>query len=104
MGYPSMFLPAQGDPRLDEFVAAVNRHEVSQVHRDHALFDVAFALTCHGLTFADLGPEALLYHSQECRRLGLTTANIGDPGRHQGQVAWQVLHQMGPSLTAVRRG
>ncbi|MCT9113171.1 site-specific integrase [Streptomyces mirabilis] len=95
MGYPSMFLPAQGDPRLDEFVAAVNRHEVSQVHRDHALFDVAFALTCHGLTFADLGPEALLYHSQECRRLGLTTANIGDPGRHQGQVAWQVLHQMG---------
>ncbi|UIX34345.1 tyrosine-type recombinase/integrase [Streptomyces sp. GQFP] len=95
MGYQGMFLPAQGDPLVDQFVAAVSRHEVSQVHRDHALFDVAFALTCHGLSFADLSPEALLYHSQECRRLGLTTANIGDPRRHQGQVAWQVLHRMG---------
>jgi hypothetical protein len=95
MGYQGMFLPAQGDPLVDQFVAAVSRHEVSQVHRDHALFDVAFALTCHGLSFADLNPEAMLYHSQECRRLGLTTANIGDPRRHQGQVAWQVLHRMG---------
>ncbi|MFC4506734.1 MULTISPECIES: hypothetical protein [Streptomyces] len=38
MGYQGMFLPAQGDPLVDQFVAAVSRHEVSQVHRDHALF------------------------------------------------------------------
>ena len=94
-GYQDIFMPAQGDPLLADFVAHVARYRVTQVHRDHALFDVAFMLTAHGLAFAELAPEVLLSHSRECRRLGLTTANIGDATRHLGQVAWEVLHGMG---------
>ncbi|MEJ3745340.1 hypothetical protein WEI85_18860 [Actinomycetes bacterium KLBMP 9797] len=54
-------------------------------------------MTTQGIALADLTPEAFLHYVWESRDHGLAFKGRGETGRGQfpGQLAWQVLHDMG---------
>jgi hypothetical protein len=95
--YGERFLTAQRDPLLEEFWRRVQDIPVHPLHHGVALFDTAAASTTQGIALADLTPEALLHYAWESRDHGLTFKGRGEYGRGQfpGQLAWQVLHDMG---------
>jgi hypothetical protein len=70
---------------------------VHPLHHGSALFDTTAALTTQGIALADLTPEAFLHYVWESRDHGLAIQGRSETGRGQfpGQLAWQVLHDMG---------
>jgi len=95
--YGERFLTAQRDPLLEEFWKCVQDTAVHPVHHGAALFDTTAALTTQGIALADLTPEAFLHYVWETRDNGLAFKGRGETGRGQfpGQLAWQVLRDMG---------
>lgn len=95
--YGERFLTAQRDPLLEEFWKRVQDTAVHPVHHGAALFDTTAALTTQGVALADLTPEAFLHYVWETRDSGLAFKGRGESGRGQfpGQLAWQVLRDMG---------
>jgi hypothetical protein len=95
--YGERFLTAQRDPLLEEFWKCVQGTAVHPLHHGSALFDTTAALTTQGVALVDLSPEAFLHYVWESRDHGLAFKGRGETGRGQfpGQLAWQVLHDMG---------
>lgn len=95
--YGERFLTAQRDPLLEEFWKCVQGTAVHPLHHGSALFDTTAALTTQGIALANLTPEAFLHYVWESRDHGLAFKGRGETGRGQfpGQLAWQVLHDMG---------
>jgi integrase len=95
--YGERFLTAQRDPLLEEFWKRVQDTAVHPLHHGSALFDTTAALTTQGIALVDLTPEAFLHYVWESRDHGLAFKGRGETGRGQfpGQLAWQVLHDMG---------
>jgi hypothetical protein len=95
--YGERFLTAQNDSLLEEFWKRVQNTTVHPLHHGSALFDTTAALTTQGVALADLTPEAFLHYVWESRDHGLAFKDRGDNGRGQfpGQLAWQLLHDMG---------
>jgi hypothetical protein len=95
--YGERFLTAQRDPLLEEFWKRVQDTVVHPLHHGSALFDTTAALTTQGIALVDLTPEVFLHYVWESRDHGLAFKGRGETGRGQfpGQLAWQVLHDMG---------
>ncbi|BEL12875.1 site-specific integrase [Actinoplanes sichuanensis] len=94
--FPSPFVAAQSDSLLDKYVAYVDGHEASWVHRRRTLFDACCLLTVQGVTLADVTPAAILHYAHETRRV-LTVLREGkkDANLFWGIGLWNVLHAMG---------
>ncbi len=94
--YPETFRRFQDDARLEAFFAyTAGREDLGFKTRDKALFEVCVALTTQDITLDDLGPEALLHYSYECRRHGLVVGGKKDTTRFSGLMSWTLLHDFG---------
>jgi site-specific recombinase XerC len=94
--YADYFVASQDDAALNAYYAAVEASPATAKARGYAKFDVACALTTQGVELADLSPDALLFYSLECRRLGLVPGSKGSTtGKFAAILAWDVLFNMG---------
>jgi integrase len=93
--YAPAFLATQQDPLLAKFFDEVTQTRAPHKHQYAAQFDVSCALTTQGITLADLTPEALLFYANECRRHGLVVGTVAGGTKFAGQLAWDVLFNMG---------
>ncbi|WP_433531254.1 site-specific integrase [Micromonospora sp. CA-263727] len=95
-GYNILFVAAQNDPLLDDYVKHVKAHPMSHQHQSDAIADMCGLLTVQGVALADVTPESLLHHAHENR----AARAILHPGekvanRFICRGAWNVLHRMG---------
>ncbi|MFF4345260.1 tyrosine-type recombinase/integrase [Kitasatospora sp. NPDC001540] len=102
-----MFIAAQSDPLLDDFVKQVEVHQHTYAHRTEALFDLTALLAVQGVALSDITAPALLHFAQENRRAWSVVAPGNKAGnRLRGQGVWHVLHAMGhlpPTVPATMR-
>ncbi|MFD0503471.1 hypothetical protein ACFQ0G_11975 [Streptomyces chiangmaiensis] len=105
--FASMFIAAQSDPLLDDFVKQVEVHQHTYAHRTEALFDLCALLAVQGVTLSDVTAPALLHFAQENRRAWSAVAPGNKAGnRLRGQGVWHVLQAMGhlpPTVPATMR-
>ncbi|WP_307618718.1 hypothetical protein [Streptomyces sp. V3I7] len=94
--FATMFIAAQGDPLLDDFVKQVEVHQHSYAHRTEALYDLCVLLASQGVALSDVTAPALLHFAQENRR-AWALVNPGNKAgnRLRGQGVWHVLHAAG---------
>ncbi|WP_432741795.1 tyrosine-type recombinase/integrase [Streptomyces sp. JH002] len=94
--FATMFIDAQDDPLLDDFVEQVKVHQHSYAHRTEALYDLCVLLASQGVTLSDVTAPALLHFAQENRR-AWALVNPGNKAgnRLRGQGVWHVLHAVG---------
>jgi len=95
VGYAEAFRVAQADPDLDVLLAHIDALPAPRKYRATAAFDVACALTLYGIRFAELTPAAMLHYAWQCRRYGVGAYKRGQHETFSGQLAWQVLREIG---------
>jgi hypothetical protein len=94
-GYAEAFRAAQSDPLLDAYFERAEAQKVAWAHRREAAADICRLMTIQGVAFADVTPQALLYHAHQYREANRDKEGRGYWTRFAGLTAWTVLHEMG---------